>query len=1028
MAPVQVIKRDGSKQLYNPSKVMNAIHLAFQATGKDIDFTSLKQLTSKVETHLTNEEVKRDDIDEAVVKTLKEETMFVQANEYETYCNKRKQLKKILVSSKEVKDSTDLNLLIENDASTSLNSFDPSRITKNLEKQDLGLSKEQIAVISKHTEVEILELYDKSKDKDGKFILDTDTIRALIASTMAKMGFNPEQVLKAGNYGMPREDIEQLIHAKTKENANVGTNNPEAVALGIWETILKKYALNEVFSKDLKEAHLKGRMHIHDLGYITRVYCSGHSPAYLKKYGLILDNLDTQSSPAKHAMTLSGHISTFLASMQAYYAGALGLSYINLEFAPYVEGMSREHLNKIAEGVSEAIKDNVELKEQFDQMMKNYVDMKQTAQNLIFTQSQSAFSRGGQTLFIDFNLHAGVPSMLNDIPIICPGGTYRICNEDGSNREDLVRVKDKSSYDGLVFKDKDGNVLVDGKGSFNRKALKEQGKRFVTYKDYEKEAQDFLMALLDVYYAGDMNGKMFAFPKCDLHVDKTTFEDETQKKIVKRASEVAAKNSSAYFIFDRDTVTMAACCRLRTSLDPNVLEHPESIRFCGFQNITVNLPQAAYRAIEKGNKSVQGLVDEIYDVMDLAFKAHVQRRKFVETLMKPGCPLYQVGKPALDGKPYVDLDKATYIIGMLGLNEAIKVIHGEELHESKLALQLGEEVMAAMYQRKNEYVRQTGWKFSIEESPAESAARNLAKRDMGHSIFGKYATEVHQGTTNDPYYTNSVHYRADAPNVSGIDRIIDLSKFHPVIESGAIIHLFTGESDLNPDAIFETVKATMEKTQCSQITVSGEHTSCMDCGTQMKGFFESCEKCCGSNVTHTEKVVGYNSTVENWNQSKVEESKARQRGNYEMDVNLIDQEDEFQVNEKTPIRAVVYGRKLCSSCDELKANLNEFLQKPEYKGKVEYEFVDMGADGPEGRAGLVKAMSDRMNLSEIPGLAFEFNTDDGIVRPLEEVPILTTGSYLERYEATDSLMSVDIPITKDMIKESLDKALKVAER
>ena len=70
-------------------------------------------------------------------------------------------------------------------------------------------------------------------------------------------------------------------------------------------------------------------------------------------------------------------------------------------------------------------------------------------------------------------------------------------------------------------------------------------------------------------------------------------------------------------------------------------------------------------------------------------------------------------------------------------------------------------------------------------------------------------------------------------------------------------------------------------------------------------------------MTHTEKVVGYNSTVQNWNASKVEESKARSRGNYETDVKLLAVED-FAVDAMTPVKAVVYGRKLCSSCDELK--------------------------------------------------------------------------------------------------------------
>ncbi len=36
---------------------------------------------------------------------------------------------------------------------------------------------------------------------------------------------------------------------------------------------------------------------------------------------------------------LTGHLNTFLASMQANYAGALGIAYINILYAPFLEGM-----------------------------------------------------------------------------------------------------------------------------------------------------------------------------------------------------------------------------------------------------------------------------------------------------------------------------------------------------------------------------------------------------------------------------------------------------------------------------------------------------------------------------------------------------------------------------------------------------------------------------------------------------------------------------------------------------------------
>jgi ribonucleoside-triphosphate reductase len=132
------------------------------------------------------------------------------------------------------------------------------------------------------------------------------------------------------------------------------------VNLEIAEIILKQYALKEIFSKDVADAHMTGAMHIHNLGMPIRVYCSAHSPEYLKKYGLRLLNLSTSSTPAKHAGTLTGHINTFLASMQAYYAGALGLAYINMFYAPLLVGM-------------------------------DYARMKQEAQYLIYSCSQSAF-------------------------------------------------------------------------------------------------------------------------------------------------------------------------------------------------------------------------------------------------------------------------------------------------------------------------------------------------------------------------------------------------------------------------------------------------------------------------------------------------------------------------------------------------------------------------------------------------------------------------------------------------------------
>jgi ribonucleoside-triphosphate reductase len=481
--------------------------------------------------------------------------------------------------------------------------------------------------------------------------------------------------------------------------------------------------------------------------------------------------------------------------MQAYYAGALGVGYINIFYAPYVEDMS-------------------------------YDQMRQEAQHLIFSSSQNAFSRGGQTLFLDFNAHTGVPRYLKDVPSIGPGGEY------------------------------------DGR----------------TYGDYEKTAQRFCKAMLDVWKAGDQYGNLFAFPKCDLHISDETLTDPAQRAILEYACEIASANGVPYFIFDRDEVTLSACCRLRTTIkDDYMIRHPESMRFCGFQNVTINLPQAAYRA---GPGNWEALYGEVDAMMDLAIKAHHQKRQFIGGLMTDRSqPLWQIGKTAADGRPYVDLKKATYIIGLIGLNECMLHMTGHELHEDSDLIRRGLHLIRHMQFRAREIGAEHGMRIALEESPAESAARRLAKVDLRR--FPDAAKETVRGDieSDEVYYTNSIHLRADAP-VDLLTRIRLQSKFHRAIESGAIIHAFVGEERPPAASIMNLVEKTFLQTQAAQLTISPEFTICEDCHRATPGLKDICGHCQSSRVYGTTRVVGYFSRIPNWNKSKIGELKDRRRGNY----------------------------------------------------------------------------------------------------------------------------------------------------
>jgi anaerobic ribonucleoside-triphosphate reductase len=735
-------------------------------------------------------------------------------------------------------DVTDASLLLVESSTNNVNlPWDRKRIVKQiLNKTDLSV---ELAInIAKSVENRII-----SSDMT---IINTPLIRELVNNELMERGFS-HQLRDLSLYRISKDYLENLMFTQSAVN-----NNPEAVNMGIAELVLRQWALDTIFSPEVKRAHDTGAVHLHDLGFPTRAYCSSHSIEYVKKYGLKgLINLNTESSPARSASVLTGHLNTFLASMQANYAGALDLTHINILYAPLLVGMDAAAL-------------------------------KQIAQELIFKGSQNAFSQGGQSLPLNFNIHTGVPDYLKTCPAIGPGGHYQLRLKDGTLAELEEVLRDEIGVSGYKMMDLYYDDPAEGKRLVLRENrdeaegmlydpsvianLEERGEQMVTYKDYTKEAQNFCRALLQVFGEGDANGRIFEFPKCDFHVSNETFEDPSQFAIYQEACERVSKNGSTYFTFDRDEVTFSACSSQRTTLSDNlILHHPEYMRSCGLQNVTINIPQASYRAARTGGDIMKNFYDEIDRTLELAVDAHLQKKtKAAEMISGPGHPLWQFGKLAHDGKPYVDLDRCTYILGLIGVNDAVKFLIGQELHESKHAQHLGLEIVAHMYTKAKKLTKKYNLKFTLEEAPAESAARRLAKSDRVY--FREESKEIVKGSADAEYYTPSTHLAAEA-DVSLVDRIIEQSKYHSLIESGAITHCFIGEERPDSDSIAHLMTEVFYRTQSAQVCVSPEFTCCGNCNHPSQGRLENCPACGSTDLVGETHVAGYFSKVQSWNKS-----------------------------------------------------------------------------------------------------------------------------------------------------------------
>lgn len=799
----KIRKREGYLVNFDEGKIYNAVISAMEAVGEKNQGEARKiadHVIYRLEVGFEKKIPSVEEIQDIVEEQLISAGLNKVAKAYIIYRNKRNEIRKKLYvrgGEKQYKDTTEMSLLVSTTTKGKLSPWDRNRIIDALCREaeiTPGIARK----IAKNVEEKILNLNFNN--------ISTALIRELVDNELFARGYE-KKWMKQKIIGMPSYDLKRLFLSKTKENSNIANNNPEAINLTIAENTIKQYMLQEVFSPEVANAHLKGVIHIHDLGY-PRIYCSGHSLEYIKKYGLILDNLDTSSSPAKYARTLTGHLNTFLSSMQAYYAGALGVAYLNIFYAPYLVGMS-------------------------------FKEMKQEAQYLIFSGSQNAFSRGGQSLFLDFNVHLGIPEHLKDVPAIGPGGKYT-----GKN-----------------------------------------------YQEYRKESQQFLKALMEVWEEGDSNGKVFAFPKMDLHINQSSFKEPDEIELLKYACQIASKNGTPYFIFDRDSVSLSACCRLKNEItDIEMVKKPEKLRFSGIQNVTINLPQCAYRALKEGNynsepenrdKLFKQFFLHIESALKLVVKAHQEKKKFLRLMMdSPEGPLWQVGKMSPDGNPYVDLEKGTYLVGLIGLNEAMQYLTNCQLHEDEDAYRWGLKTITYLHLKCNEYGEKFRLKLSLEESPAESAAGRLAKIDL---MEFPESRKVIKGSIEDDecYYTNSIHFSASA-NIDLISRIIKQSKFHPLIKSGAIIHAFVGEKKPPAESIFNLVKKVWENTLSAQVTISPEFTVCNQCKKISPGLLDLCSHCHSDDVYGITRIVGYYSKINNWNKNKIGELKDRKSGIYQV--------------------------------------------------------------------------------------------------------------------------------------------------
>ena len=176
---------------------------------------------------------------------------------------------------------------------------------------------------------------------------------------------------------------------RIKENANggfslAGLNNYIA------SDISAEFWLNQVYTEEIRNAHIKGDIHAHDLSTIS-AYCVGWDLQDFLKVGFTGVRGKISCRPPKHLRSALGQLVNVMFSLQGEAAGAQAVSSFDTLLAPFIR---------------------------HDKM--TYEQVKQSLQEAIYSLNTPTRA-SGQAPFTNVTVDLICPSILKDVPVVIGG-------------------------------------------------------------------------------------------------------------------------------------------------------------------------------------------------------------------------------------------------------------------------------------------------------------------------------------------------------------------------------------------------------------------------------------------------------------------------------------------------------------------------------------------------------------------------------------------------------------------------------
>ncbi len=314
--------------------------------------------------------------------------------------------------------------------------FDKNKIVEAIFKTTVAIDRKNRALSEKLAHLAVEEISEKFHTRSIPAI---EEVQDIIEKVIIKNGHTKiakSYILYRDQHRQLREihnnDVEEkLMNSylgkadwRLKENSNMsfsvqGLNNYIASAVSA------RYWLNKLYPVEIRNAHINGDFHLHDLGMLAP-YCCGWDLKGLLIKGFGGVNEKTQSKPPKHFRSALGQVVNFLYTLQGEAAGAQAFSNFDTYLAPFIK---------------------------YDNL--NYKDIKQAIQEFVFNVNVPT-RVGFQTPFTNISLDVIPSKIIGEESVIIGGEIMSDKYKDFQNEIDLFN---KAFAEVMIEGDSTGRVF-----------------------------------------------------------------------------------------------------------------------------------------------------------------------------------------------------------------------------------------------------------------------------------------------------------------------------------------------------------------------------------------------------------------------------------------------------------------------------------------------------------------------------------------------------------------------------------------